>query len=125
MWPVLRGPPWWSSAWRWRCSSRWPSPPAGTHAGQAEWLSAVLVFGGSTVVLAALGTRGSPVRRAVVLAMAAALTWALMATFLKTVTETLTTFGISGVLTRWPVYALPWPPSPARCSSRPLCTWGR
>jgi hypothetical protein len=29
-----------------------------------------------------------------------------MATFLKTVTETLTTFGISGVLTRWPVYAL-------------------
>ncbi len=38
--------------------------------------------------------------------MAAALTWALMATFLKTVTETLTTSGISGVLTRWPVYAL-------------------
>ncbi len=38
--------------------------------------------------------------------MAAAFAWALMATFLKTVTETLTTFGISGVLTRWPVYAL-------------------
>jgi hypothetical protein len=38
--------------------------------------------------------------------MAAALTWALMATFLKTATETLSTFGISGVLTRWPVYAL-------------------
>ncbi len=82
--------------------------PTGGHPmpDKAEWLSAVLVFGGSTVVLAALGTRGSPVRRAVVLAMAAALTWALMATFLKTVTETLTTFGISGVLTRWPVYAL-------------------
>ena len=38
--------------------------------------------------------------------MAAALTWALMATFLKTVTQTLTTSGISGVLTQWPVYAL-------------------
>jgi len=29
-----------------------------------------------------------------------------MATFLKTATQTLTTSGISGVLTRWPVYAL-------------------
>jgi drug/metabolite transporter (DMT)-like permease len=82
--------------------------PTGGHPmpDAAEWLSAVLVFGGSTAVLAALGMRGSPVRRAGLLAMAAALTWALMAAFLKTVTQTLTTFGISGVLTRWPVYAL-------------------
>jgi drug/metabolite transporter (DMT)-like permease len=82
--------------------------PTGGHPmpDKAEWLSAVLVFGGSTVVLAVLGMRGSPVRRAAVLAMAAALTWALMATFLKTVTQTLTTSGISGVLTQWPVYAL-------------------
>ena len=29
-----------------------------------------------------------------------------MATFLKTATETLTTSGIGGMLTRWPVYAL-------------------
>jgi len=34
------------------------------------------------------------------------LAWALTATFIKTATETLTTFGISGMLTRWPVYAL-------------------
>jgi hypothetical protein len=34
------------------------------------------------------------------------LTLALMATFLKTVTQMLTTSGISGVLNRWPVYAL-------------------
>jgi drug/metabolite transporter (DMT)-like permease len=82
--------------------------PTGGHPtpDAAEWLSAVCVFGGSIAVLAVLGRRGPPVRRAAVFAMAAALTWALMAAFLKTATETLTTSGISGVLTRWPVYAL-------------------
>ena len=82
--------------------------PTGGHPTPetAEWLSAVSVFGGTIAVLAMLGMRGPPVRRAVVFAMAAALTWALMATFIKTATETLTTFGIGGMLTRWPVYAL-------------------
>jgi drug/metabolite transporter (DMT)-like permease len=82
--------------------------PTGGHPtpGAAEWLSAVLVFGGSIAVLAALGVRGSPVRRAVVFAAAAAFSWALMATFLKTATQTLTTSGPGGVLTSWPVYAL-------------------
>ena len=72
----------------------------------AEWLSALLVFGGAIAGLAVLGMRGSPMRRAALFAVAAALAWALMATFLKTATETLTTSGISGMLTRWPVYAL-------------------
>lgn len=72
----------------------------------AEWLSAVSVFGGSTVLLAIAARRGAPARRAALFAMAAALMWALMATFLKTATETLTTSGIGGVLTHWPVYAL-------------------
>ena len=54
----------------------------------------------------AAGRRGSPVRRAALFAVAAALAWALMATFIKTATETLATFGIAGMLTRWPVYAL-------------------
>jgi hypothetical protein len=45
------------------------------------------------------------VRRAAVFAAAAALTWALEATFLKTVTQTLAISGIGGVLTRWPLYA--------------------
>ena len=71
----------------------------------AEWLSAGLVFGGAIAVLAVLGTRGSPMRRAGVLAAAAALTWALEATFLKTATDTLAASGIGGMLTRWPVYA--------------------
>ena len=72
----------------------------------AEWLSALLVFGGVMALLAVLGMRGSPTRRTAMFAAAAALAWALMATFLKTATETLTTSGISGMLTRWPVYAL-------------------
>jgi len=71
----------------------------------AEWLSAVPVFGVSIAVLAVLGRRGSPVRRAAVFAVAAALTWALEATFLKTVTQGLAASGIGDLVTRWPVYA--------------------
>ena len=82
--------------------------PTGGHPTPetAEWLSAIFVFGGVIAVSAVLGRRGSPARRATLFAMAAALTWALMATFIKTATETLTMFGIGGMLTRWPVYAL-------------------
>ena len=82
--------------------------PTGGHPTPetAEWLSALLVFGGAIAVLAVPGRRGSPTRRAALFAAAAALAWALMATFLKTATETLTTSGIGGMLTRWPVYAL-------------------
>ena len=71
-----------------------------------QWLSAVLVFGGAIVVLTALGRTGSPMRRAAVFGVAAALSWAMEATFLKAATDTLTAFGIPGMLTRWPVYAL-------------------
>ena len=82
--------------------------PTGGHLtpDTAEWLSALLVFGGAIAGLAVMGRRGSPTRRAALFAVAAALAWALMATFLKTATETLTTSGIAGMLTRWPVYAL-------------------
>ncbi len=68
-------------------------------------LSAGLVFGAAIAVLAVLGTRGPPARRAAVFAVAAALTWALEATFLKTATGTLAASGIGGMLTDWPVYA--------------------
>jgi len=82
--------------------------PTGGHPTPetAEWLSAVLVFGGTIAALAAAGMRGSPARRAAAFATAAALAWALMATFLKTATQTLATSGLGGVLTHWPVYAL-------------------
>jgi drug/metabolite transporter (DMT)-like permease len=82
--------------------------PTGGHSSPetAQWLSALLVFGGAIAVLAAGGTRGSPIRRAALFGAAAGLTWALTATFVKTATQTLATFGVSGMLTRWPVYAL-------------------
>ena len=72
----------------------------------AEWLSAVLAFGGAIVLLAVAGRRGHPARRAAAFAAAAALSWAMEATFLKAATDTLATFGIAGMLIRWPVYAL-------------------
>ena len=84
------------------------SEPQGGHPtpNSAEWLSALLVFGGVIAVMASLGLRGSATRRAALFAIAASLTWALMATFIKATTETLTQFGITGTLTHWPVYAL-------------------
>jgi hypothetical protein len=82
--------------------------PSGGHPvpDTKEWLSAGLVFVGAIVVLAALGRAGAPMRRAAAFAAAAALAWALEATFLKAATDTLTAFGIPGMLIRWPVYAL-------------------
>ena len=71
-----------------------------------QWLSAGLVFGAAIALLTALGRAGPPMRRAAVFAAAAALCWALEATFLKAATDTLAAFGIVGMLIRWPVYAL-------------------
>ncbi len=86
----------------------WAAEPTGGHSSPeaAQWLSALPVFGGAMAATAVLGTRGSPVRRAALLAAAAGLAWALTATFVKTATETLATSGISGMLRHWPVYAL-------------------
>ena len=76
-----------------------PAPTA------AHWLSAGLVLGGAIVVLTLLGLRGSPVRRAAVLAAAAGVTASLEASFLKAATQTLSVSGVGGMLTAWPVYA--------------------
>jgi hypothetical protein len=82
--------------------------PHGGHAVPAshEWLTA----GGATVGAAALltlaGLRGSPARRAALLASATAIMWALVATFIKTFTLSLAQFGVAGMFLHWPVYAL-------------------
>jgi drug/metabolite transporter (DMT)-like permease len=70
------------------------------------WIAAIAATGGSAALLTLFGTRGSPVRRAVLTATAASVLWALVATFIKATTETLTQFGIGGMFTHWPVYAL-------------------
>jgi drug/metabolite transporter (DMT)-like permease len=72
----------------------------------AEWLSALLAFGGAIALLTAAGRRGSPLRRAALYALAGALAWAMLAVFIKTTTDTLAMFGVLGMLIHWPVYAL-------------------
>ena len=81
--------------------------PTGGHPYPAanQWLSAGLAFGGAIVVLTLLGLRGTPARRAAVLAAATGLTASMEASFLKTATQTLSVSGVGGMLTDWPVYA--------------------
>lgn len=82
--------------------------PRGGHDGPAKgaWIGAIALFGGLSVALTLLASRGSPARRAALYGTAAAITGALMATFLKTVTDTLSVHGLIGVLTAWTTYAL-------------------
>ena len=75
--------------------------PTGHH-----WLTAALACCAGAGVLAILARWGSPSRRAVLYGSAAAVLWALVATFIKATTDTLAQFGVAGMFTRWPVYAL-------------------
>ena len=75
--------------------------PTGQH-----WFSAALACCAGAGVLAVLARRGSPGLRAALYASAAAVMWALVATFIKATTDTLSQFGVGGMFTHWPVYAL-------------------
>ena len=77
-----------------------PVPVAG------QWASAIAACVAVVVLLTMLAARGSPSRRAALLASAAAVTWALEATFIKTATDTLAQSGVAGMFARWPVYAV-------------------
>ena len=72
----------------------------------AHWFTAGLACCAAAAVLAILARWGSPGRRAALYASASAVMWALVATFIKATTDTLTEFGVAGMFTRWPVYAL-------------------
>jgi drug/metabolite transporter (DMT)-like permease len=82
--------------------------PQGGHSSPDShaWIGACATVAGGAAVLALLGTRGPPARRAALLGTATAAMWALVATFIKTMTETLSQFGVSGLFAHWPVYAL-------------------
>lgn len=84
------------------------SEPRGGHPfpDSHVWVTATAVAVGGAVVLTLLGMRGPPARRAALLGCATAILWALVAVFIKTTTETLSQFGVAGMLSRWPVYAL-------------------
>ncbi len=75
--------------------------PTGHH-----WVSAGVACCAGAGVLAILARWGSPGIRAALYASAAAVMWALVATFIKATTDTLTEFGLGGMFTHWPVYAL-------------------
>jgi drug/metabolite transporter (DMT)-like permease len=77
-----------------------PNPVSG------HWLTAVLACCAAAAVLAVAARWGSPGRRAALYASASAVMWALVATFIKATTDTLTQFGVAGAFTHWPVYAL-------------------
>ena len=70
------------------------------------WASATAAVAGAATLLALLGLRGSSARRAASLGASASTLWALVATFIKATTDTLVQFGVSGMFTHWPVYAL-------------------
>jgi drug/metabolite transporter (DMT)-like permease len=71
-----------------------------------HWLSAMLACCVGAGVLALAGRWGSPGLRAALYGAASAVMWALVATFIKATTDTLTQFGVAGMFTHWPVYAL-------------------
>jgi hypothetical protein len=82
--------------------------PRGGHPTPTSqhWISAVVACAAAAAVLAALAQRGSPAWRAALYASAAGTMWALVATFIKSTTDTLTEFGVAGMFTHWPIYAL-------------------
>jgi drug/metabolite transporter (DMT)-like permease len=71
-----------------------------------RWFTAGLACCAGAAVLAVLAQRGSPGVRAALYGSAAAVMWALVATFIKATTDTLAQFGLGGMFTHWPVYAL-------------------
>ena len=75
--------------------------PAGKH-----WFTASLACCACAGVLAVVARWGSPSLRAALYGSASAVMWALVATFIKATTDTLTQFGVGGMFTHWPVYAL-------------------
>jgi hypothetical protein len=79
---------------------------ANSAASVRAWLSASIVMIGAVALLAVLGMRGTPARRAALLASATAIAWALVASYMKEMTESLGAYGFGGMFLHWPVYAL-------------------
>jgi hypothetical protein len=106
----IRAVTWWAAAMTCVCLSVFlaTAEPQGGHLMPAAhvWLAAGSATVAVAAVLSLFGLRGSPVRRAALLATATAAMWALVAAIIKTTTQTWSQFGIAGLFTHWPVYAL-------------------
>lgn len=82
------------------------SPHGGSAPPTSSWLSPSMVCLVSVGVLVVMAQRGSPRRKAALFASATAIMWALEATYIKISTDVLSTVGVGGLFTRWPIYAL-------------------
>ncbi len=78
------------------------TPTPSVHA----WAGVLAVFGGGAAVMTIAAHWGPPKRKAALYASAAAIVWALVATFIKSATDILTESGVGALFTHWPVYAL-------------------
>jgi hypothetical protein len=107
---TIRGVTWWAAVLT--CVSlsvflAMSEPEGGTtYPDSSAWATGAWGAVGLAAILALLGMRGPVVRRTVLLASSAAVMWALVAVLVKTMTDTLTEFGVGGMFAHWPVYAL-------------------
>lgn len=106
----IRGITWWAAAVTCVSLSVFllaSEPEGGTHYPSTHgWLTGAWGTVGLAVALALLGLRGSTVRRTALVASATGMMWALVATLVKTMTDTWQEFGVGGMFAHWPVYAL-------------------
>jgi drug/metabolite transporter (DMT)-like permease len=84
------------------------SQPQGGNATASSraWLWAAAASIGAAALLTVVGMMGSPPRRAALTASATAILWALVATAIKLLMDSLSQFGAVGMFGHWPVYAL-------------------
>jgi hypothetical protein len=71
-----------------------------------RWTVPVITCVGVVILLVLFAQRGSPARRTALFASATAITWALLATFIKATTDSISADGWLGALSHWPVWAL-------------------
>jgi hypothetical protein len=79
---------------------------ADTTPASSDWIGATVAALVLAGVLGLSALRGTPGRRAALLGAATAVLWALVATFIKAMTDSLTQYGVFGMFAHWPVYAL-------------------
>lgn len=106
----IRALTWWAAAGT--CASLAlflaTSEPSGgsTLPSSKAWVSASATMIGAAAVLAVFALKGSAARRAALTGASASVLWALVAALMKATTDTLTQYGVGGMFTHWPVYAL-------------------
>jgi hypothetical protein len=82
--------------------------PQGGHSGATagHWLAAIAACAVAVALLTVLARGGPPALQAALLGIAAGVTWALEAAFIKAMTDDLARAGLGGMFAHWPVYAV-------------------